>query len=78
MEILIWLAVPLGLTVLAGVVVGLLGRRRHAPVPADRAAEQIGAALARPLPRRARSVTVQATERPSGVAVRSTRPRTPR
>jgi hypothetical protein len=70
-EILLWLAVPLGLTALAMLWAAWAGRRaRRRDLRADdevRAA-RFSAALARPVPER--HVVRQVAERPSGVAVR--------
>lgn len=73
MKILLWLAVPLGLTVLAMLWAVWAGRRagRAARRQDDEAvAARFAAALGRPVPARARHVVRQVPERPSGVAVR--------
>ncbi len=69
MEILYWLAVPLGLTALAMLWATWAGRARREPDEQVQA-ERFGAALARPVPTAARRVVAQSPERPSGVAVR--------
>ncbi|MDQ3627929.1 MAG: hypothetical protein M3419_03795 [Actinomycetota bacterium] len=69
MEILYWLAVPLGLTALAMLWATWAGRSRREPDEQEQA-ERFGAALARPVPAPARTVVAQTPERPSGVAVR--------
>jgi len=73
MDILLWLAAPLGLTSLAMVWALWWGRRagrRDEPRDDEQAAARFAKALARPVPRGARQVVRQAPERPSGVAVR--------
>lgn len=69
MEILYWLAAPLGLTALAMLWATWAGRARREPDEQVQA-ERFGAALARPVPDPARRVVAQSPERPSGVAVR--------
>lgn len=63
--ILLWLAVPLTVTLLAGVLWSARARSDHS-CDADYA--RFSAAVSRPLPDRA--VVAQRRERPSGVAVR--------
>jgi hypothetical protein len=72
-EILLWLAVPLGVTCLASLWAVWAGRRevrqeRRRDDPAG--AARFAAALTRPVPVRARQMVRQVPERPSGVAVR--------
>jgi hypothetical protein len=72
-EILLWLAVPLGVTCLASLWAVWAGRRevrqeRRRDDPAG--AARFAAALNRPVPVRARQMVRQVPERPSGVAVR--------
>jgi len=72
-DILLWLAAPLGLTSVAMVWALWAGRRagrREQPRDDEQAAARFAAALARPVPKRARHVARQVPERPSGVAVR--------
>lgn len=72
-EILLWLAVPLGLTSLASLWAVWAGRkegRRERRRDDDAVAARFSAALTRPVPERARQVVRQVPERPSGVAVR--------
>lgn len=79
MEILIWLAVPLGVTVLAMLWALWAGRaerdgdargtgRRSSR--RDAAYDRFSTAVQRPVPERARNVATQPGERPTGVAVR--------
>jgi len=70
--ILFWLAVPIGVTLCAAVVVGLVGRFRDDD-PDPRSPERLQSALARPLPRKVAVRTTRPSERPSGVAVRAPR-----
>ncbi|MGH3424503.1 MAG: hypothetical protein ACRDO8_07235 [Nocardioidaceae bacterium] len=77
MEILIWLAVPLAVTALAMAWALWAGRSRRISGegrdrPAKRAAayDRFSAAVQKPVPGRARTVTAQQRERPSGIAVR--------
>ena len=74
MEVLWWLVVPLAVTALAGLVVSWAARPpREREHDDDERRERFAAAVAKPLPDRARRVVPQAAERPSGVAIRSTR-----
>jgi hypothetical protein len=71
--ILLWLAAPLALTGLAMLWAVWVGRRagRNDDRRDDEAtAARFSAAIARPVPVRARHVVRQVPERPSGVAVR--------
>lgn len=70
MEILWWLAVPLAVTSVAGLWAVWAGRPARTQVDEREDQERLGAALARPVPERARRVVPQPVERPSGVAVR--------
>ncbi|HZG98712.1 MAG TPA: hypothetical protein VEY14_10650 [Nocardioidaceae bacterium] len=70
MEILWWLAAPLSVTGVAVMWAIWAGRPARTQVDEHEARERLGAALARPVPARARRVTPQRPERPSGVAVR--------
>lgn len=70
MEILWWLAAPLSVTGVAVLWAIWAGRPARTQVDEHEARERLGAALARPVPARARRVTPQRLERPSGVAVR--------
>ncbi len=73
MDILLWLAVPLGVTALASLWAVWAGRRaerRDRRRNDEAVAARFSAALARPVPERARQVVRQVPERPSGVAVR--------
>jgi hypothetical protein len=72
-EILLWLAVPLGLTAVASLWAVWAGRRESRQERRrddDAVAARFSAALSRPVPERARHVVRQVPERPSGVAVR--------
>jgi hypothetical protein len=69
-EILWWLAAPLSVTGVAVMWAIWAGRPARTQVDEHEARERLGAALARPVPARARRVTPQRPERPSGVAVR--------
>lgn len=70
MQILWWLAAPLSVTGVAVLWAIWAGRPARTHVDEHEARERLGAALARPVPARARRVTPQRAERPSGVAVR--------
>lgn len=70
MEILWWLAVPLAVTSAVALWAAWAGRPARPQVDEREAQERLGAALARPVPERARRVVPQPVERPSGVAVR--------
>ena len=70
MEILWWLAAPLAVTSVAVVWAIWAGRPTRSQVDEREACERLGAALARPVSARARRVTPQRVDRPSGVAVR--------
>jgi hypothetical protein len=81
MGVLWWLAVPMGITALAMVWAGWAARPRDdRDRDRDEAARtRLGAALARPVPARARRIVVQPSDPPRGVAVRpSSRSGTPR
>jgi hypothetical protein len=69
-EILWWLAAPLSVTAVAVMWAIWAGRPARTQVDEHEARERLGEALARPVPARARRVTPQRAERPSGVAVR--------
>jgi hypothetical protein len=72
-EILLWLAVPLGVTALASLWAVWAGRRagrQDRRRDDDAVAARFSAALTRPVPEAARHVVRQVPERPSGVAVR--------
>jgi hypothetical protein len=69
-EILWWLAAPLAVTSVAVVWAIWAGRPARSQVDEREACERLGAALARSVPARARRVTPQRVDRPSGVAVR--------
>jgi hypothetical protein len=71
--ILLWLAAPLAVTALAmvwAVWVGRRARRSDDRRDDEATAARLAAAIARPVPVRARHVVRQVPERPSGVAVR--------
>jgi hypothetical protein len=83
-KVLLWLAAPLAVTVLAMLWATWAGRARARTPHRDdeQDAQRLGSALSRPLPRRAQRRVVQTSERPSGIAVRPSQrrrstPRTP-
>lgn len=69
-EILWWLAAPLLVTGVAVLWAIWADRPARTQVDEHEARKRLGAALARPVPERARRVAPQRAERPSGVAVR--------
>ncbi|MDO9381046.1 MAG: hypothetical protein Q7T56_19545 [Nocardioidaceae bacterium] len=76
MMVLLWLAVPIGVAVLAMVWAAWSGRRRRREPSRDAAHARFSAAVTRPLPARARTVVAQRPERPTGIAVRPSQHRT--
>lgn len=70
MKILLWLAAPLAVTLLAMIWATWAGRDRTPQRDVEQDAQRLGSALNRPLPRRARARAGQTPERPSGIAVR--------
>ncbi len=68
--ILLWLAAPIGVAALAMLWATWAGRPRRRRRDDDEAQERLRAALAKPLPAKARGVVAQTLDRPTGVAVR--------
>ncbi|MFC7362274.1 hypothetical protein [Nocardioides astragali] len=70
MEILLWLAPALVVTVVAMVWVSWVGRDGHGEIDRDVAVERLGKALAKELPAGTRRTTSPARDRSTGIAVR--------
>lgn len=70
MSILIWLAAPLAVAAFAMLWAAWAGRPRRRRRDDDEDQELLRAALAKPLPVKARGVVPQTLDRPTGVAVR--------
>ena len=70
MEILLWLAPAVVVTVLAMVWVSWAGRDGRGEVDRDVAVERLGKALARELPAGTRRTSAPARDRSTGIAVR--------
>lgn len=77
-RILLWLAAPLAVTLLAMLWATWAGRARTPHRDDEQDAQRLGTALAKPLPRKARRRVAQAPERPSGIAVRPSQRAAPR
>ncbi|MBA2455488.1 MAG: hypothetical protein H0V48_02950 [Nocardioidaceae bacterium] len=70
MRILLWLAAPLAVTVLAMVWATVAGRRRVRPPDDEQAQQRMAVALTKPMPRTVRPATARIPDRPGGIAVR--------
>jgi hypothetical protein len=77
MDVLWWLAVPLGITALAMVWAAWAGRPRDDRERDDTSRARLAAALAKPVPPAARRVVVRPPDPPRGVAVRPSTRATP-
>ncbi|HYJ69933.1 MAG TPA: hypothetical protein VEX15_19945 [Nocardioidaceae bacterium] len=78
MGVLWWLAVPLGVTVLAMAWAAWVGRPRDDRDRDEVARARLADALAKPMPAEARRIAVQPPDPPRGVAVRRSTRTTPR
>jgi hypothetical protein len=77
-EILLWLAPAVVVTVLAMVWVSWIGRDGRGEIDRDVAVERLGKALARELPAGTRRTSAPARDRSTGIAVRPSHGSAPR
>jgi hypothetical protein len=77
MEVLLWLAPAVVVTVLAMAWVSWVGRDGHGEVDRDVAVERLGRALGKELPAGTRRTSAPARDRSTGIAVRPSHTRRP-